>query len=135
VVERLLQLGASKNYQHRITLVRFCSILAHEVRAWSWCKWTDIGSDVVRACPSQMEAAIYSSLFLPALLKAAGDPCRNVRLGVARLFSHHPEFAGPGMCSVLVQLAACRLRVAHTLLDSLVVSKRRCDFCCGDLSK
>lgn len=31
VVERLLQLGASKNYQHRLTLVRFCDHLSREV--------------------------------------------------------------------------------------------------------
>lgn len=32
VVEKLLKLGVSKNYQHRLTLVKFCAQLSQEVR-------------------------------------------------------------------------------------------------------
>lgn len=50
--------------------------------------------------PPQMEATIFKSCFLASLLDLARDPCRNVRLAVARLFSSAPNVGSPGMTNL-----------------------------------
>lgn len=107
VVDKLLAFGKSSYYRERITMAKFCGCMAHEVCVCLLHTRTKQCPPLTHSLiPPQMEATIFKSCFLASLLDLARDPCRNVRLAVARLFSSAPNVGSPGITTLTPQIAS-----------------------------